>query len=254
MTSSDLALLPLGVGDAFTAKHYSFCLALRAEERWLLVDCPHPIRKMMREGAERAGLSLDVGDIDAVVITHLHADHVSGLEGFAYFSRFVLGRRVKLYAHEDVLARMWAGSLAAGMEVLMRKDGDSYAHEPLSFEDYFDATPLREHEPVEIGPFSVESRRTIHHVPTTALRVRAGAASIGISADTAFDPALIAWLSEADLVVHETNYGVHTPYESLAALPEEIRRKMRLVHYPDDFDTGESAIECLREGRLYRVR
>ena len=103
------------------------------------------------------------------------------------------------------------------------------------------------------GPFAIESRKTIHHVPTTALRVRAAGRSLGHSADTAFDEGLIAWLAEADLVVHETNYGIHTPYEKLAALPEEVRRKMRLIHYPDDFDLPSSVIEPLREGRVYEI-
>ena len=33
-------------------------LALEAEGSWLLVDCPHPLRKMLREASARAGLSL----------------------------------------------------------------------------------------------------------------------------------------------------------------------------------------------------
>ena len=77
--------------------------------------------------------------------------------------------------------------------------------------------------------------------------------SIGISADTAFDEGLVDWLSAADVVVHETNYGVHTPYEKLAALPEELRRKMRLVHYPDAFDRVSSNIPVLDEGKLVIV-
>ncbi|HLM42348.1 MAG TPA: ribonuclease Z, partial [Myxococcaceae bacterium] len=106
---------------------------------------------------------------------------------------------------------------------------------------------------VHFGPFSIECRRTYHHLPTTALRIRAAGRSLGYSADTAFDEDLIQWLAEADLVVHETNYGVHTPYEKLAALPAELRAKMRLIHYPDDFDLGASNIEPLVQGRRYTV-
>jgi len=108
---------------------------------------------------------------------------------------------------------------------------------------------------VPCGPFSIECRKTIHHVPTTALRVRHAASgrTLGHSADTAFEPALIEWLARADLVVHETNYGVHTPYEKLAALPEDLRARMRLIHYPDDFDLAASVIEPLHQGRVYHV-
>ena len=91
-----LEVLVLGVGDAFSALHYSTCLALRAEGQWLLVDCPHPIRKILRESSLRAGLELDVGDLAGVVVTHLHADHASGLEGLGYFGFFALGRKLPL--------------------------------------------------------------------------------------------------------------------------------------------------------------
>jgi ribonuclease BN (tRNA processing enzyme) len=239
-----MKLLPLGVGDAFTAIYHSSCLALEAEGRWLLIDCPHPIRRVLRDGSAGA---LDVGSFDGVVVTHLHADHCSGLEGFGYFSYFVTGRKATIVAHPDVAARLWDGHLAAGMEWLM--PSPEGAAEPRRFRDYFDLTAL----PGRVGPFEIEVRRTIHHLPTTALRVSAGGRSIGISADTAFDPSLIDWLSQADLVVHETNVGVHTPYEKLAALPAPIREKMRLVHYPDAFDLAASVIEPLRQGCAVQV-
>ena len=106
---------------------------------------------------------------------------------------------------------------------------------------------------VSIPSFAIECQKTIHHIPTTAFRIRAGGRCLGYSADTAFDPGLIEWLSAADLVVHETNLGVHTPYERLAALPEALRARMRLIHYPDDFDTKVSVIEALRQGQRYWV-
>lgn len=243
-----LRLLPLGVGDAFTALHYSFSLALEAEGSWLLVDCPHPIQKMIREAEEKAGAGLTFDKIAAVALTHLHADHVSGLEGFAYFNHFVLQKKTRLAIHPAVEARLWDGHLAAGMECLLPKVGEAHVHK--NFADYFETSPLSETAPLTIGPFTIECRRTIHHIPTTALRVSAGGKSIGISADTAFDEGLIEWLSAADIVVHETNYGVHTPYEKLAALPEELRKKMRLVHYSDLFDRAASIIPLLDEGKL----
>src|SRR5690606_5262572 len=109
---------PLGVGDAFSARWYSSCLALEHEGRWILIDCPHPIRKMLREGSARLDAPLDLDRVEGVALTHLHADHASGLEGYAYFSLFVLHRKARVLAHPAVRARLWDGSLAAGMEHL----------------------------------------------------------------------------------------------------------------------------------------
>ena len=92
-----LRLLPLGVGNAFSAVSYSTCLALEADGCWLLIDCPHPIRKMMREASATAAVDLDAAAVHAIVLTHLHADHVSGLEGLAFYSRFLLDRKLRLH-------------------------------------------------------------------------------------------------------------------------------------------------------------
>lgn len=246
-----LSFLPLGVGDAFSALRYSSCLAVEAEGQVLLIDCPHPIRKMLREASQASGVPLDVDRVAGVALTHLHADHSSGLEGLAYFSFFVLKRKLALLAHPDVTRRLWDGHLAAGMECLIEQHGA--APNPKHFEDYFAHTPLSLEAPVRFGPFTLECRRTYHHLPTTAFRIRAGGRCLGYSADTAFDEGLIAWLAEADLVVHETNHGVHTPYEKLAALPAELRARMRLIHYPDDFALEASNIEPLAQGRRYTV-
>ena len=94
-------------------------------------------------------------------------------------------------------------------------------------------------------------------MPTTAFRIPAGGRTLGFSADTAYDPTLIDWLAPADLIVHEAttmaHTGVHTPYEKLAALPAELRSRMRLTHLPDDFDAASSVIEPLRQGRCYVI-
>lgn len=246
-----MRVLTLGVGDAFSALRYSSCVAVESGGAWLLVDCPHPIRKILRESSGAAGLGLDVGDLVGVALTHLHADHSSGLEGIGYFSRFLLGRRMTLAAHPDVVAHLWSGHLAAGMTHLLPAVGAPTVE--LGLADYFDVRPLSLDSAVEVGPFRIECRMTIHHIPTTAFRISAGGRCLGYSADTAFDPGLIEWLGAGDLVFHETNHGVHTPYEKLAALPAATRAKMRLIHYPDEFAVADSAIEPLVEGRIYEV-
>lgn len=243
-----LTLYPLGVGDAFAGKYYSTALALEADGRWLLVDCPHPIRKMMIESPA----PIDVGDLDAVVLTHLHGDHVSGLEGLAFFDHFVERRRTVLVTHPRNAETLWSRHYEATMATIIGADGRRQPDR--GFADYFDHRALTPDGPVEIGPFSIECRPTRHHIFTTALRITAGGRSVGYSADTAFDPALIDWLAEADRVVHEVNFGgAHTPYDKLVGLPAAVRDKMWLVQYSDLFAVDESAIEPLREGRVYAI-
>jgi ribonuclease BN (tRNA processing enzyme) len=248
-----LTFVTLGIGNAFSALYYSSCLALHAEQTWLLIDCPHPIRKMMRDASQATSLALDVADVSAVALTHLHGDHVSGLEDFAFYFRYALaGRRVPLLAHPDVAAKLWSGHLSAAMEWSVPEPGQPPVQR--RFEDFFDLVALDETRPVTFGPFAIECRPTIHSIPTTAFRIRASGRCLGYSADTAHDPALIQWLAEADVLIHETGQaGPHTPYEKLAALPSDVRARIRLIHYPDDFDARTSVIEPLEQGRCYVV-
>jgi phosphoribosyl 1,2-cyclic phosphodiesterase len=245
-----MRMVCLGVGDAFSARWYSSALAVEAEGTWLLIDCPHPIRKILREAGATACLPLDVGRFAAVVLTHLHADHASGLEDFAFYCRFALDRKATILAHPDVLRDLWDRHLAATMSPMLDAE---FRPSRLGRDDLFDLREISDEHPVEFGPFSIECRRTIHPLPTFALRLRGSGRTLACSSDTAYDPGLIEWLSAGDLVIHETNHGLHTPYEKLAALPAELRDRMRLIHFPDDFDREDSEIEPLDQGRLYDV-
>ena len=252
----EVRLIPLGVGDAFTARHYTTCLALGVDDSWLLIDCPHPVRKMWREASSSAmGEPFDLDRVIGVAITHLHADHASGLEDFAYFTHYGLRRRATWLAHPDVSARLWDGLLSAGMGRMRTSPGGATTRKRL--DDYVDLIALDTAKPVEFGPFAIECRPTMHSIPTTAFRINAAGRTFAFSADSAHDPTLIDWLAPADLIVHEATTldqsPVHTPYHHLAALPEELRARMRLSHLPDDFDHASSVIETLREGRCYVV-
>ncbi len=173
---------------------------------------------------------------------------MNGLEGVAFFKRFAEGQRVALHTTPEAAAVMWDHRLRAPMEQLW----DGSQMQQMHFDDYFDLHVLEWDSKSRAGPFRIRTRRTVHHVPTCALLVEYAGRTLGYSSDTAFDPSVIEFLSSANLILHETNLGpAHTPYERLAELPESLRRKMRLVHYPDGLQMD--AIEPLAQGALLRV-
>ncbi len=250
-----LRFVALGVGDAFSALYYSSSLLVFAGEgpsqSRLLIDFPDPLRKVLREASAACGMDLGVGSINAAILTHLHGDHVNGLECFGFYKRFIDGKRPTLYAAGPVLADLWDGRLRGAMGQLKTPSGTTHS---LVLDDYFDCRVLTPGSPATIGPFQVEVRATQHHIPCYALRIAAGGRTLAYSCDTLFDRDLVDWLAAgSDLVIHETNYATHTPYASLLTLPAEIRARMRLIHYPDDFEVERSQIECLRQGRVYEV-
>jgi ribonuclease BN (tRNA processing enzyme) len=246
---SRLEVVVLGVGDSFSEKHRPTAMLLSYGGFQLAIDCPDMYRSVLRGAAERSGRPLTLLDVDHMLITHLHGDHMNGLEGVAFYKHFVQKRRLVLVSSPEVRSAVWEERLKASMGVLW--DGAQFRQ--MTFDDYFEHIALSWEGDVSVGPFRIRARRTLHHVPTSALLVEAGGRRLGYSSDTAFDPELIAFLEPADLIIHETNLGpAHTPYAALAALPEELRTRMRLVHYPDHFDVGASAIAALREGEILR--
>ena len=226
---SNVLLIPLGVGEAFTALHYTSCLVLGIDDDWLLIDCPHPVRKMLREASIAAGLPqpLDLDRIHAAAVTHLHADHCCGLEDFGYYSFFGLGRRAKLLMHPEASARVWDGLLAAGMELAAgeaRCAAGPQATGRLLRADRPGYRPGR--SSAGRSRSSADGRST--PCRPTRLRITAGGRVLGFSADTAYDPGpdRVALRRRPDRPRGDDAWptpGLHTPYEKLAALPESLR-------------------------------
>jgi len=246
-------VLPLGIGNAFSTRFYNASFLVIAGGVVVLVDAPAPLGKMLREALARVGMTGDLGDIDHVFLTHLHGDHCNGIEELGFW-RFFVGRTGKPSLHllEENVEPLWERRLSAAMADL------SVENEPrlMILEDYFEVVPFPRggRALAGVAGVEVETFPTRHGLPTAAFRLSAAGVRLGYSADTPFDPELIAFLSPCDLMIHETSLGaIHTPYEKLAALEPALRQRMRLIHLGDDFDLERSVIKPLREGELHEV-
>lgn len=274
----------LGVGDAFTERYWNACLCIEEPSSGLrlLIDCPPALPRVLADHRQRPGADLSVWNLDHLLLTHLHGDHCGGLEAFLFMRRFLVRKKPALYGAKEVLDPLWETRLRGGMAHLTAcvprfspAEVDARLQSPglrgsaedlntqhqlgqwpsdasaLSLSDYVDRVDLA---PVtDIGPLRIERRFTYHHIPTTAIRVSLAGQDrplLAYSADTAFDPDLIGWLAEAPLIIHETNFGIHTPLAALLDLPTEVRSRMRLIHYPDLLDPDTCPIPCLREGTI----
>jgi ribonuclease BN (tRNA processing enzyme) len=227
----------LGTGSAFTvgAANWQSNMLIESEDgRRLLIDCGGDARLALAE------LGLQASDIDAVYISHLHSDHVGGLEwlGFSTFFAATASRPI-LFIEENKVARLWANSLSGSMA----RSGLA------TLADYFEVRPV----PGD-GSFEWEGQRfdlagMLHcmdgAVPLISfgLRFETDSGRFMITSDTRFEPqryaGLYAW---EEIIFHdcETTYtedgtpapsGIHAHYEELRTLPPELRAKMWLYHY-----------------------
>jgi hypothetical protein len=47
--------------------------------------------------------------------------------------------------------------------------------------------------------------------------------------------------------------GIHTDYNELVRLPDEIKQKLFLIHYRDDAKQKDSEVTLLEQGRVYDI-
>lgn len=253
-----MRVLIVGIGDAFTRLSYGSSALIEAPAGHVLLDCPDPIHRALSEAADLADWQVDAAMVDHILLTHLHGDHCNGLEALG-FGRMLLRfdqpglPRPTLCASPPATERIWE-RLAPAMDRLRHLD------RPARLDDFFETRVLSVDSETDVAGLSVRCRYSAHSIPTTGFLISDGSWTLGWSGDTAFDPEHVEWLAQADLVIHESSAGpIHTPIEALNRLPEELRRKMRLIHLPDDFDPNLTDIPMLSvgdvlDGRLVAVR
>lgn len=243
-----MKVLILGVGDAFTKRHFNTSALIEHGGQYLLLDCPSPINRVLQDAISISNWKVGLESIDNIIITHLHGDHCSGLEAFGFWRYFYSksnNKSSKPCIHTNQLAadRLWE-RFAPAMD---RANSDS----PATLSDYYDLKILTPDAESQVCNLSVKCRFTGHPVPTVGLLISDGTATLGWSSDTPYDEEHIRWLSGADVIVHESGPAPsHTTIEHLNALPDELRAKMRLIHLADDFDVSSTDIKPLREGEV----
>jgi len=206
----------------------------------------------------------DPVEVDAVLITHLHGDHVLDLFPFSHaltYDHRGDGRRPELWAPPES-ERAFA-TLGAIFEV-ERQISSAFA--------------LTEYDPdrtLTIGPFSVSFCEVPHYVPAWACDLSSDEGRrLTFGADCGPNDAIVELARDADLLMLEATEGPG-PYRGgafrghlTAAEAGELARRagpgrLLLTHYSDELDAalvraaGESAfggpVELAAEGARYLI-
>jgi len=246
-----LELFFIGVGSAFAGKNNQTNLLLIKGDVHVMVDFG-----MTGPQALRSVAGLEPTDIEVLLPTHSHADHVGGIECLALMNRYVGMRfmdkpKLKMIISEDYQRVLWEQTLKGGLEWNEKGPDDA---EKLQFSDFFDVVrpqwkqwAPREIFEVEIGSLKLELFRT-SHIPEQSSGWEAHFISYGLfiddhvffSGDTKFDQSLIdLYAPRSEIMFQDVQFfpgAVHAYLEDLRELPNDVRSRMYLVHYGDNWE------------------
>jgi ribonuclease BN (tRNA processing enzyme) len=139
---------------------------------------------------------LDPGAIDALFLTHLHADHCLDVAPLVVWHRYS-GRSSKLLPlHAPVGAE--------------RRLALAYDADGAGLTDVFDFVPVGPGE-LEIGPFRAELARTAHPIECYAIRLTAGGRSLVYTGDTGPCDRVVALARGADVLLAEASHPDDAP-------------------------------------------
>ena len=267
-SSPSMTLRFYGAGGAFSRKYGTTCsgITMRNGHQWL-IDCG----RQAPDQLHAAGVSWH--EIEGQIVTHVHGDHIFGLEDFAFSRYYHADRGIesirdggpapKLVCHRAVREEVWQ-TMASAFRYVPEPDALTSGR----LETYFDIIePFHADAPTEMGWASAEHfsvgglqvvARDTEHVPckpSTSLEIRVGEGDdpriAWWSGDATVMPDLLARLEPHTTVFfHDCTFTeyigqVHGSFQALEALPEVVRRKIVLMHHEDDLEDHRARAESL---------
>jgi ribonuclease BN (tRNA processing enzyme) len=221
---------------------------VEADDARLLLDCGNGVFSKLRRYR-------DYTDVDAIVISHLHADHFIDLVPYAYALTYSPRQQAEPVdrwpgTRSPVRPRLYA---PGGAAQTFRRITGAWGSEGL-IETAFELREYHPDETLEIGTLRVRFHEVPHFTTTFAVAISSpDGARFTFGADTGPDDALVRFADGSDLLMLEATLaqpedggprGHLTPAEAGDHGSRAHARRLVLTHMSDELDEGRAKAEA----------
>ena len=231
----EILFLGSSAGLSSCKDNFNSNIAVIDGDQILLIDCGYDIQLSL----EQQMLTLD--DIGSIFITHLHSDHVGGLElmGFSRKYSSTIQEAPTLFLPVTLEAPLWDNILSGGMA--------STAIEKSDLSSYFNVQSIAANQKFSWQHVDFYPVQVVHIMngyalsPSFGLFFNMHGKRVFFTGDTQFCPDLLMpFYQQADIIFHDCENAdipshVHAYYNSLKLLPKKVKKKIWLYHYNQDF-------------------
>ena len=227
-----MKLLFLGSGSAFTvgADNFQSNMLLIDRDNKLLIDCGSDLKFSLH----KAGYSHQ--DITDIYISHLHSDHVGGLEYIGFSTKFDSKcPKPNLYLSKDVADKLWQHTLSGGMSSIngdIAELNSFFNVNPIAYHSYFVWQKIKFYL---IKVFHVNNGYSL--MPSYGLFYEIDRTKVFLTTDTQLHLSTMQqYYDSADLIFQDCETAkepskIHAHYNQLVHLPPKIKSKMWLYGY-----------------------
>lgn len=245
-----MKIIPLGVGGAFTKTSYHNNYIMQLDEKCMLIDAGTTLRYSLPEAG------FHYRDIHFIFISHLHFDHVGGLEELVLqrFWHFEEGEHVPLKTTIIIHEKLF-DSLSALLRNGLENQGRTV-------DDFCDFICLNDRESYKIGDyvFSIFDTSDTHAEGMLSFGFKLARKDLNIvfSSDVKrlTDANLLGQIDDSTAAIFQdvslTFNGAHaTLQEVLDYYPENLHEKIYAMHYNDHV---ENFIDVIEQSHIQLVK